>query len=42
VVKGSMLVGVEASMSELEWKRVYQSWSESEYVTVVRVSMPDL
>ena len=34
---------VKVSMSELEWKRVCQSWSESEYVRVgVEVSMSEL
>jgi hypothetical protein len=35
-------VGVEVSMPELEWKRVCQSWSGSEYIRVVTVSMSEL
>jgi len=34
-------VGVVASMSELEWERVCQSWSGSEYVWVVIVNMSE-
>ena len=34
---------VKVSMSELEWKRVCQSWSGSEYVRVeVEVNMSEL